>query len=336
MTRYLVVGGGSMGKRRVRCLTAIGIEPTDIRLVEIREDRRQEVRDAHGVEGFESVDRGLDWEPDAVIVSVPGAYHVSVCLAAARAKKHIFCEVPLALDLDGLDELAALVKSHGLVLAPGCQAVFQPIIQQTRDWVRDPAFGHVLVYYEQFGQYLPDWHPQEDYRRFYASNLNMGGGNMDVLAQEMTIAQWITDDHLKEVFCRGANLTTLELECPDLWQILGNSQSGTAFTLQFDVIQRAPYCSRRIISENGTIEMRDGGMRRYLAESGTWESYEMPDGYRYEGSYVDEIRHFDSCVKGSDAWPISLDHAMNTVRFLVALKRSAVEQQSVSMLEASL
>lgn len=327
MIKYLVVGGGSMGKRRVRCLQAIGVDPEDIHLVDTRADRRLEVSDNLGIRCYDSLDSGIGWGPDAVIVSVPGACHIEVCLAAARSGAHVFCEVPLAVELEGLDELAATARDAGLLVAPGCQAAFHPVMHKAREWVRAPSFGRTLIYHEQFGQYLPDWHPYEDYRGFYAADLSMGGGNLDVLAQEMVIAQWLTGDALREVSCRSANLSSLELKAPDLWQVFGTSHNGAAYTLQFDVIQRAPYCARRIVSEYGTVEMVDGGVRRYLARDGAWESFDAPDGYAYENCYIDEIRHFDACVKREAQWPISLEDAIHTVRFLVAMRESAQRQR---------
>lgn len=331
MIKYLVVGGGSMGKRRVRCLRSIGVEPSAIRVVDTRADRRAEVSDSLGVQCYDSLDRGIEWGPDAAIVSVPGACHIEVCLAAARSGVNVFCEVPLAVELEGLDELAATARDAGLLIAPGCQAAFHPVMHKAREWVRDPAFGRTLIYHEQFGQYLPDWHPYEDYRAFYAADLGMGGGNLDVLAQEITIAQWLTGDTLREVSCRSAKLSKLELKAPDLWQVLGTSHDGAAYTLQFDVIQRAPYCARRIVSEDGTVEMADGVVRRYLARNAAWECFSPPEGFSYETCYIDEIRCFDACIKRGGVWPISLEDAIHTVRFLVAIRRSDELRRAVDM-----
>jgi len=167
--RFLIVGGGSMGKRRLRCLLANHIAPEQLRLVELRADRREECRNQYGVDGFGDLDAGLAWNPEVVFVSVPGALHLGVCQAAARAGKHIFCEVPLSVNLDGLEDLTRIVAEKHLLLAPGCQPPFHPLYRQLKEWVAAPDFGPPLLIVEIFGQYLPDWHPYEDYRTFYAA-----------------------------------------------------------------------------------------------------------------------------------------------------------------------
>ena len=61
--KFLIVGGGSMGKRRVRCLLANRVGPERIRLVDVRANRREECRAKHGVEEeFAGLEAGLEWD----------------------------------------------------------------------------------------------------------------------------------------------------------------------------------------------------------------------------------------------------------------------------------
>ena len=46
--KFLVIGLGSMGKRRIRCLQALGFQ--DIVGVDVREDRRQEAQTSYGIQ----------------------------------------------------------------------------------------------------------------------------------------------------------------------------------------------------------------------------------------------------------------------------------------------
>ena len=46
--KFLVIGLGSMGKRRIRCLQALGFH--DIVGVDVREDRRLEAQTSYGIQ----------------------------------------------------------------------------------------------------------------------------------------------------------------------------------------------------------------------------------------------------------------------------------------------
>lgn len=316
-----------MGKRRIRCLLANQIKPGNIRLAEPRPDRLDETKTKYGVEGVPSLGAGLEWNPDAVFVSVPGALHVKACLAAARAGKHLFCEVPLAVNLDGLAELATLVAQNHLVLAPGCQPPFHPLYRQLKQWISAPDFGRALMVVEIFGQYLPDWHPYEDYRTFYAASQKLGGCNLDVIAQQATVLCWLLGDRIQEVFCRGHHLSTLEVDGNDCLQILARTAQGTALTQQYDLIQRAGYHSMRFISETTTLEYNpsEGNVRRYRAETKAWETVAKPEGFQYEQCYIDETASFLECLDGRSEWHVPVETAVGIVRFLQSALQSAAD-----------
>ena len=328
--RFLIVGGGSMGKRRTRCLLANKVATGDIRVVDTRADRRDEVKEECSVETFEHLDVGLKWDPDAVIVSVPGAYHMDVCLAAARQKKHVFCEVPLSTDLEGIDELTSLASRHKLVVAPGCQRPFHPLLKKCKSWI-DESFGKVLFTHEMFGDYLPDWHPYEDYRKFYASDQEMGGGNIDVIAQELVAWYWLLGDRAKELCCNGHHLSTLELNGSDYFQIFAATETGIAMTFQFDMIQRFTFMGHRIVSEQGTIELNGETKqaRRFLAATGQWETYDLPSDFQPEQQYIDEIAVLIDCIRGNATWYNPINQAADVVRFLLAMQKSMSERKVV-------
>ena len=75
MNKYLVIGLGSMGKRRVRCLLALGISNADIMGMDIREDRCIESKKKYGIHTYQSEEEIDFSEIRAVIVSLPPDKH---------------------------------------------------------------------------------------------------------------------------------------------------------------------------------------------------------------------------------------------------------------------
>lgn len=325
--KFAVIGGGSMGKRRIRCLLANKVDAKDIRLVDVREDRQAESKEKYGVESLGDVQQALTWGAEALLVCVPGALHMQPALAAAEAGRHVFCEVPLSVNLDGVDRLSELARQKRIVVAPGCQTPFHPLFKQLKSWMGEPSFGKPLMVLAEFGQYLPDWHPYEDYRKFYASNQAMGGGNLDVIAQEMATFYWLLEDRVSNVFCRGDHLSTLEIQANDTWRILADTERGSRITAQFDLIQRAGRFGLKFISETASIEldMVAGTIRRFLTTNRQWETRTTPAGFAYEQCYIDEIALFLQCIAGTGQWHNPLPAAIHVVKFLQAMVRSAAE-----------
>lgn len=332
--KFLIVGGGSMGKRRIRCLLANSVSADAIRVVDPRDDRREETQARHGVTGAADLWTGMTWGPDAVIVSVPPVYHMDVCLTAARAGKHVFCEVPLTMGLDGTDELAGLVAEKGIVVAPGIQVPFHPLFEQVKQWLVDPAFGKLLAIHQEWGQYLPDWHPYEDYRSFYAAKQSLGGAALDILGHELATLYCLIDDRVERLHCRSAHLSELEIDGADSWQILARTRGGVSATLCYDLIQRDVHNVCRFIGESGTIELEIAGSaadraraHRFLTSTRQRDEVTPPVGYDYEQCYVDEIAAFIRCIRGEANWHVSMADAVAVVRFLTASLASDATQQ---------
>ena len=73
--KVLVVGGGSMGRRRLRDLTYLN--PGGVILLEPVAERCEQVSQAFGVPGFTSLDAAFAQKPDALAVSTPPAMTTS-------------------------------------------------------------------------------------------------------------------------------------------------------------------------------------------------------------------------------------------------------------------
>ena len=329
-----------MGKRRVRCLLANNIAPNQIIVFDTRTDRLEESSKEFSVSTCTDFELALaDPALEAVIVSVPGFLHMKYCLGAARAGKHWFCEVPLAVNLDGIDELKSLASAKSLVGAPGCQLLFHALGRELKDWALGSFGGPILAASYALGTYLPEWHPHEDYRKFYASNKAMGGGNLDVIAQELAWIRWIINRPMIAVTCRTSKTGALELaeDTPDHQEIIVEFEGGLMLSMHFDLLDRSHERLIRLVTASSTLKWSnlDSSLQVYAGEKPEWKRIAQPDGYNYESCYHNEIGHFLQCIKENTAWPITLDTAEEIVRLLVALDMSDKAQRVIRLSEVS-
>jgi predicted dehydrogenase len=327
MSKFLVIGQGSMGKRRVRCLLANGVAAERIVVFDTRNDRLKESVEKYQITASSDFALALK-DPDltAVLVSVPGFLHMEYCLAAARAGKHWFCEVPLAIHLDGLDELRGLTCAKSLVAAPGCQLLFHPLGRAFKAWSESPEGHPILAASYTMGTYLPDWHPHEDYRKFYASNKSMGGGNLDIIAQELTWIRCAITQPMVAVSCRTSKTSALELSkgTPDHHEIVVEFADGLMLSMHFDLLDRSHERVARFITDHSTLKWSnlDAGLQIYDYTEKTWKREPQPGGYDYEWCYQEEIGQFLRCIEKREPWPIAIETAEEIVRFLLAIEKS--------------
>jgi len=86
-----------------------------------------------------------DPDIDAVVLATPHSAHQAQALAAIAAKKHVFVEKPLTLDLASARAVADAAHKSGLILAVGFTRRFHPSVGELRARVADGRLGNVIA-----------------------------------------------------------------------------------------------------------------------------------------------------------------------------------------------
>lgn len=329
--KFLQVGLGSMGKRRIRCLKALG--ENNIVGFDIREDRRKEVEKEYGVKAFSDFEKALEFMPDAGIISTPPDLHTKYALELAKKGISFFTEASVLND--DLKELSEVVKKNKILGAPSCTLRFHPLIKKLKSLVDEKAIGNILSFTYHSGQYLPDWHPWEDYRNFYVSKKETGACR-EIVPFELVWLVWIFGDIL-EVSCFKAKLTKLETEIDDLYQILIKFNSGIIGHLMVDVISRKAYRICRFISEDGVIEMdwTKKSLIIFNANQNTSQEYIMPEGKIMKGyivsedMYIEEMEKFIKALKGIEDFGYTIDEDNKVLEILYKIEKSNFEGKHI-------
>lgn len=324
--KFLIIGLGSMGKRRIRNLqylkagAIVGFDP--------RDDRRKEVKKKYGVKTFENFDAAMAENPDALIISTPPDLHMKYAMIAAQNDKHFFTEASVVSE--GIDELINLCKDKKIVAAPSCTMRFHPSIKKIKELVDGGAIGKPLAFTYHSGQYLPDWHPWENYRKFYAAKKSTGAAR-EIVSFELVWLTWVLGE-IDTISCLKGKLTKLETEIDDAYQILVKFKSGALGHMLVDVISRVPDRSCKLISEEGVMEMRWGkGVKVYRASNRKWEEYPEEAGTTVEGysekikeePYIEETQRFVQAVRGEVTYPYTFEEDKRILELLYAAEKSS-------------
>ena len=325
MSKYLVIGLGSMGKRRVRCLAELGISYSDIIGMDIREDRCSEAESKYGIKVFRSTDE-IDFEQiEAVIVSLPPDKHIDGVNTAARFGKPVFVEASVVLD----DVKKIKEVSTDIFVAPSCTFFFHPMIQKMKSIIDSQEYGKVCNFSYHSGQYLPDWHPWEDVNDYYVGN-RLTGGAREIVPYELT---WITKLFGYPEGIKGYYRKTMDIGCN-----IEDSYSCTlAFgdkvgTLLVDVVSRAHTRDIILNMEYGQIQWRADMERLRIYDARSKETSFVDqdqkihvDGYSSiisENSYIEEIRAFLRGIADSSAFPNTIDDDIRVLELLKSVEDS--------------
>jgi predicted dehydrogenase len=324
----LITGYGSIGRRLVGNLRELGV--SDITVYRTGHSTLPE-SDLSGVTVETDLPTALARRPTAVFVVNPTARHLPTALAAAEAGCHLFLEKPISHTLDGVDDLRELVAAKDLVCCVGFQFRFHPGLREARRLLRSDAIGRLVSVRAHWGEYLPDWHPWEDYRRSYSALNDLGGGVILTLCHPFDYLRWLVGD-IVEVSAR-LGYDGLDIEAEDTADVQLAFRSGVMGTVHLDYIQRPSEHQVTFVGRNGTLhwDNKDGAVRLFRADRGEWETIGVPKGFERNTMFLDETQHFLACLAGTEVPVCTLDDGIRVLEIALAAKRSA-EQRRVSAL----
>jgi len=324
--KFLIVGLGSMGKRRTRNLRYL--KAGKIIGFDTRYDRRREAEEKYRIKTFSEFDKAMQDRPDALIISTPPDLHVKYAMEAAKNNKHFFMEASV-VDW-GMNELIAECKKRDIVAAPSCTMRFNPSIKKIKKIVDSKSIGDALLFTYHCGQYLPDWHPWEDYRKFYVARKETGA-TREIVAFELVWLTWIFGN-IDTVSCFKGKLSKLDIDIDDAYQILMKFKNGVLGHMLIDVVSRVPDRGCKIFGEEGTILWDWGvGVKVYTTKEKGWKDYPEKGGITVEGyaekikeePYIEEMNSFIRAIKKEEKYPYTLEEDKRILELLYAAEKSS-------------
>ncbi len=324
--RVLIAGFGSIGRRHFRNLLALG--ERDIILYRTHHSTLPDDELA-GFPVETDLRAALAYEPQAVIISNPTALHLDVAIPAAQCGCHLLIEKPLSHSMARLDELQQAVAQNGVRVLVGYQFRFHPGLQQLRELLHSQAIGVPQSVHAHWGEYLPAWHPWEDYKQAYASRPELGGGVVLTLSHPLDYLHWLFGE--VEALATFTTQNGLDIPVEDQADIILRFKSGVQGNVHLDYIQRPASHWLEIIGTRGTIRWDNSNGVLRLAQVGkdgnatSWQEFSPPEGFERNTMFLDELRHFKDVVDGTASPACSLQDGVSALR----LALSALQGQMI-------
>jgi len=269
---------------------------------------------------YTDLEQALAAAPEAIFICNPSSQHMPVALAAARAGCHLFIEKPLSHDLEGIAELRRILAEKQRIAMVGFNLRFHPGLQAVKALLAEGAIGRVTSARVQVGQWLPDWHPDEDYRRNYSARRDLGGGVILDLIHELDYICWLMGP-VARVGCMAGTLSSLEIETEDTAEILLQFSAGAIGCVHVDYVQRVGSRTCSLIGEEGTIELDliAAQLRVWRTASGAWETTRFE--FDRNDMYLNEVRHFLTAMRTGEG--VDADVGEAVMRVAMAAHQSA-------------
>jgi predicted dehydrogenase len=348
--KVLFIGLGGIGQRHVRNLRTLLGANVEILAWRVRRlshvvtptlqaDESRDVEQVYGIRVFDTLSSALAEQPALAFICTPTSLHVPAALACLRAGCDLFLEKPVSHNLDGLADLQRAAHEGSRVVMVGYQLRFHPCFLNLRNILQSQLLGNLLAVRAAVGEYLPAWHPYEDYRQMYASRADLGGGVIVTQIHEFDYLYALFGPP-KRLFSISGHWSRLEIDTEDAASTLMEFQvAGRALPvhLQQDYLQCPAARTCEVIGDAGKaiMDLPALSVTRYdqegnLAEESHWK------GFDRNQLFLDEMTHFLRCVETRSKPEVDLNDGIWSLRMAVAARESMAAGRSVELTAGAL
>ncbi|MBE9466385.1 Gfo/Idh/MocA family protein [Dyadobacter subterraneus] len=248
----LIFGAGSIGERHIYILQNLGY-----RNIWIYRQRNLPLRniDKKIVNIFSDLIKIDQIKPKAAIICTPTFQHLEQALFCAERGIHILIEKPLSHNLTDCDKLITASIKHNVHVQVAYMLRYHDFFQDIKSIIENNKMGNLLSMQTYWGEYLPDWHPWEDYRQSYAARKEQGGGAALTLSHDIDLLNWLSESAVTSWKILKNYRSSLEINVESGADILIGYENGITAHCHVNFHELNSKRSYRFVFDEGSIEI---------------------------------------------------------------------------------
>jgi len=346
--KALFLGLGSIGQRHLRNLKKLmpDIEVHAVRRarnVPLLDDKNQVIggvnalREAYKITEHELLDDALNESPDLVFVTNPSNQHsADTKHVLINSNAIVFVEKPVSHDLAELAELIDIEKQGRKRVMVGFQMRFNPLLQHVKRILNASEIGNVISASFVNSEYMPGWHPYEDYRKSYAARGDLAGGAILTQIHDFDYASWLLGNPCS-LYAVGGKLSKLEIDVEDSVNILMRScaavsQQPAPINISLDYLGNPANKSFRIIGDAGQIvgDLLTGKLNIFKFAEPTKSIYDY-SSFQRNDMFISQLKAFLAFASNGTPPPVGLEESQLSLRLALLSKQSMQKNQMISI-----
>lgn len=319
----LVVGGGSIGERHLRCFQQAG--GCRLALCESHDERRREVAQRYGVEALASVADAAARPWHAAVICTPAHLHVAHAEQLAPRTASLLIEKPLATKLDEATRLRSSLAGKTVRVA----YVFRthPAVQAVKQLLATGELGELLQLTIVGGQNFPAFRPA--YREIYYADRATGGGAIQDAATHMFDLIQHLAGRIDWVFCDAAHQALEGVTVEDTVHVAARAGGGRVLvSLAQNQFMPPNELHVQLNGRRGTAKLllheHRWGVIRHGESSWTWSP---PLVEERDALFRAQARQFLAACAGAADDLCRLDDALHTLGVNLAALESAGQRR---------
>ncbi|NBL00911.1 MAG: Gfo/Idh/MocA family oxidoreductase [Erysipelotrichia bacterium] len=315
--KFLVCGVGSIGLRHLRNLKLLG--QNDIIVYSTGKSVMVGIKEElEGLKIYNSLEEALDQKPDVCMITNPTSMHTDIAIKAATVGCHLYIEKPLSHTLKDLDVLQNIVDEKKLTTFITYQFRYNPHIIKLKEIFEtsQEKYGKPLYVTTEWSEYLPDWHPWEDYKQGYSARKDLGGAVLLTQIHPMNYVNYIFGK-IKDVKINKIATQVLDIEVDDIADLLISFENGMSGHVHIDFLQKPRVHTMKILTSKGRFEWDYHQNSLFFVDMNSQKEYFTNDGCERNDMFVSMLKDFIECVDMNKRTKFNLDEAISELKHLI-------------------
>ena len=260
---------------------------------------------------------------DVAFICVPTNLHNQTIRKILKYTKcHFYIEKPLSSEIKNCLETLNKIKKIKKKVGVGYMLVNHPIILKVQSLIKQKTIGKIIFAKAECGFYLPNWHPWEDYRKFYMAHKNQGGGVLLDTSHEINYLQRLFGK-VKSIQGIVGKFSNLEITSDDLTlSILKFKKNNVIGHVHLDLLQFEKSRSFKIIGTKGIIEGSLTTNEIKIFENNKKKGMVKKLNYDFNNIYTTQLRQFWALIKNKKSNLCTGDEAYHTMQIIEGIRKS--------------
>jgi len=326
----LIIGSGSIGQRHIRNLRKIGIDC--IVALRSKKGHFKKLPEDLNITEVDNWEDALFSNPDIAIISNPSSMHIETARKVIGHVKGVFIEKPLSNSTSECQYLIDMFNENKVVSFVGHNMMFHPIVENIIKFYKKNDIGEVINIQCQVGQWLPDWHPYEDYKKAYYARKDLGGGVALTLIHEIHLALELAGLPVS-VVGEVSKYNKLDLEVDVCSDLMIKHKTGAVSQIHLDYIQQPSHRSGLITFEMGWLSY-DFTRIELIGQKKSDDAHVVwsDKNYDYNKAYIDQMIEFVCFVEeGRLKHKYDAESSVESLKVVESLLESSNSGKKVSI-----
>ncbi len=329
MIKVALLGAGVMGGVHGNGYKNV----SDAKLVavcDLREEKGRAIASQHNAKFYKDFDEMMSIEEiDAVDICLPTYLHKEFALKAIKLRKHVFCEKPIALNVEDAEVMVKAAREKGVKFSVGHVVRFFPAYKQAAETAKSGKIGEVKLIRATRTGAFPSW----NWNNWYSNYDLSGGPLLDLVIHDF---DWIRYNfgEVERVYAKSFNgrverkdhcLTTLRLKSGAIAHVEGSwaYPDGATFGTTLELIGTEGQLELDSRKSSPIVKHIPNGQSTKIALESPLSILQEP--------YTAEIREFINSIIEDREPLVTGEEAVSALRISLAAIEASKEGKPVEL-----